>query len=163
MEEDKSKTLTEFWTKESELDEQQIEVISQDIGKFLDYSFRESDGRQEGYFMHTTEYLKKKKEGFVSEFHHLVEKRIDELKEEKLRCETLLVDLTNSESTFVEKIKLRLNLCLEYILDLQNEKELSKTQEGLVKKVLVPYEVGYDLGMNDYLNDNAFLNPIKRL
>jgi hypothetical protein len=148
---------------EDQVIEDTFDELTENIGNFLDYSFRESDGRQEGYFMHTTEYLKKKKEGFVSEFHHLVEKRIDELKEEKLRCETLLVDLTNSESTFVEKIKLRLNLCLEYISDLQNEKELSKTQEGLVKKILVPYEVGYDLGMNDYLNDNAFLNPIKRL
>lgn len=146
-----------------------FEVINFDIGKFLDYSSREKDGRQEGYFMHTAEYLSKKKQGFVSEFIHLVEKRMDELKEERLRCQTLLVDLNYTkgfselESTFVEKVKLRLNLCEEYILNLETEKNLSKNFEGLVTKVIIPYEVGYDLGMNDYLNDNAFLNPIKRL
>jgi hypothetical protein len=140
-----------------------IEILSQDIGDFLNYPNREKDGRQDGYFMHSSEHLKKKKIGFVGEFQKLVEKRLDELKEERLRCRTLLVDLSDSESTFVEKISMRLDLCDEYIFDLENQKTLSETYCGLVKSVIVSYEVGYDLGMNDYLIDNALLNPIKRL
>jgi hypothetical protein len=148
---------------ESNFNEENIEILTEDLGKFLDYPNREKEARQDGYFMHTTEFLTKKKIGFVSEFQRLVEKRIDELKEERLKCRTLLTDLVNSESTFVEKIKIRLELCEEYILDLENQKSLSINFEGLVKSIIYTYEAGYDLGMNDYLHDNALLNPIRRL
>lgn len=143
--------------------EEYLLPFNQTIGSFLDYPTREEDGRKDGYFMHTIEYLQKKKSSFLSHFLHLVEKRLDELKQEKLRLLTLLIDLKDSDSVIVEKINLRLGLCDEYIQDLQNEKVLSKDFDGLVKKVILPYEVGYDLGMNDYINDEAFLNPIRRL
>lgn len=141
---------------ENTQNEEKIEILTEDLGQFLNYTDREKDGRQDGYFMHQSEYLSKKKVGFVSRFHKLIENRIDELKEEKLKCETLLINLTGQESTFVQKLKFRLELCNEYISNLENEKILSMDYDGLVKSVIVPYEVGYDLGMNDYLNDQVF-------
>ncbi len=82
------KNMEENLEIENSQSEEKMEILTEDLGQFLNYSDREKDGRQDGYFMHQSEYLSKKKVGFVSRFHKLSENRIDEFKEEKLKCET---------------------------------------------------------------------------
>ena len=133
-----------------------------DLTSFLDFDY-EKEGQMDGYHVHSSEFLKKKKQHLISEFQRLIEKRVDELKDERLNCKNLVIDMKGLSDQLVEKFQLRIELCNEYIEDLHNEKSLSNSATGLIRSVLTDYEVGWDKGMSDYLMDNHFLNPLKRL
>jgi hypothetical protein len=133
-----------------------------DLTSFLDFDY-EKEGQMDGYHIHSSEFLKKKKQHLISEFQRLIEKRVDELKDERLNCKNLVIDMKGLSDQLVEKFQLRIELCNEYIEDLHNEKSLSNSATGLIRSVLTDYEVGWDKGMSDYLTDHYFLNPLKRL
>jgi hypothetical protein len=139
-----------------------LEPYSSDLTEFLGY-FWSNDGQRDGYYLHSSDFLKKRKISLISEFQRLVEKRVDELKLEKLNCKLMIIDLKDSSPSIVEKLILRIELCDDYIHDLHNEKVVSNAGNGLIRGVLTQYEVGYDQGMSDYLSDTVFLNPLKRL
>jgi hypothetical protein len=133
-----------------------------DLTLFLDFDYA-SEGRRDGYHIHSSEFLKKKKQYLTSEFQRLIEKRVDELKDERLSCMNLIIDMRGLSDQIIEKFQLRVDLCNEYIEDLHNEKSLSNSGVGLIRSVITDYELGWDKGMSDYLMDNHFLNPLKRL
>jgi hypothetical protein len=153
----------ESWTPMEEvMDKLKSKYGSYDLTSFLDYDY-EKDGRQDGYNIHTSEFLKKKKMYLICEFQRLIEKRVDELKDERLECKNLIIDMRGLSDQLVEKFQLRVDLCNEYIEDLHKEKSLSDGGLGLIRSVICDYECGWDKGMSDYLTDHYFINPLKRL
>jgi hypothetical protein len=153
---------TEWIPMEEVMDKLKSKYQSYDLTTFLDYDY-EKEGQKDGYNIHTSEYLRKKKNSLIAEFQRLVEKRIDELKDERLNCKNITIDMKSISEQLVEKFQLRIDLCNEYIDDLHKEKELSNGGQGLIRSVLLDYECGWDKGTSDYLQDNYFLNPLKRL
>lgn len=153
---------TEWIPMEEVMDQLKSKYQSYDLTLFLDFDY-EKEGQKDGYNIHSSEFLKKKKMYLVSEFQRLIEKRVDELKDERLNCKNLIIDMRGLSDQLVEKFQLRVDLCNEYIEDLHKEKELSNGQQGLIRSVIADYEVGWDKGLSDYSQDNYFLNPLKRL
>lgn len=153
---------TEWVPMEETIDKLKSKYQSYDLTSFLDYDYQ-SEGRRDGWNLHSSEFLKKKKNSLIAEFQRLVEKRIDELKDERLNCKNIVIDMRSISEQLVEKFKLRIDLCNEYITDLHSEKELSNAGQGLIRSVLWDYECGWDKGLSDYLEDKFFLNPLKRL
>jgi hypothetical protein len=153
---------TKWIPMEEVMDQLKSKYQSYDLTLFLDFDY-EKEGQKDGYNIHSSEFLKKKKMYLVSEFQRLIEKRVDELKDERLNCKNLIIDMRGLSDQLVEKFQLRVDLCNEYIEDLHKEKELSNGQQGLIRSVIADYEVGWDKGLSDYSQDNYFLNPLKRL
>jgi hypothetical protein len=153
---------TEFIPVDEVIDKLRSKYQTYDLTLFLDFDYT-LEGERDGYNIHSSEFLKKKKQYLTSEFQRLIEKRVDELKDERLSCKNLIIDMRGLSDQLVEKFELRVDLCNEYIEDLHNEKLLSNSGGGLVRSVLTDYEVGWDRGICDYLMDNHFLNPLKRL
>jgi len=153
---------TEFIPADEVIDKLRSKYQTYDLTLFLDFDYA-LEGERDGYNIHSSEFLNKKKQYLTSEFHRLIEKRVDELKDERLSCKNLIIDMRGLSDQLVEKFELRVDLCNEYIEDLHNEKLLSNSGAGLVRSVLTDYEVGWNRGMSDYLMDNHFLNPLKRL
>jgi len=153
---------TKFISAEEVMDKLKSKYQTYDLTTFLDFDYA-LEGQRDGYHIHSSEFLKKKKQYLTSEFQRLIEKRVDELKDERLSCKNLIIDMRGLSDQIVEKFELRVDLCNEYIEDLHNEKSLSNSGVGLIRSVLTDYEIGWDRGMSDYLMDNHFLNPLKRL
>jgi len=153
---------TDFIPAEEVIDKLRSKYQTYDLTQFLDFDYA-LEGSVDGYHIHSSEFLKKKKEYLISEFQRLIEKRVDELKDERLSCKNLVIDMRELSNQLVEKFELRIALCNEYIEDLHNEKVLSNSGSGLIRSVLTDYEVGWDRGVSDFLLDNNFLNPLKRL
>lgn len=153
---------TKFIPAEEVMDKLKSKYQTYDLTTFLDFDYA-LEGQRDGYHIHSHEYLKKKKQYLTSEFQRLIEKRVDELKDERLSCKNLIIDMRGLSDQIVEKFELRVDLCNEYIEDLHNEKVLSNSGVGLIRSVITDYEIGWDRGMSDYLMDNHFLNPLKRL
>lgn len=153
---------TEWIPMEEVMDKLKSKYQTYDLTSFLDFDYA-LEGQRDGYNLHSSEFLKKKKQYLTSEFQRLIEKRVDELKDERLSCKNLIIDMMGLSDQIVEKFQLRVDLCNEYIEDLHNEKILSNSGAGLVRSVLTDYEVGWDKGMSDYLMDSHFLNPLRRL
>jgi len=153
---------TKWIPAEEVMDKLRSKYQTYDLTTFLDFDYA-SEGRVDGYHLHSSDFLKKKKQYLISEFQRLIEKRVDELKDERLSCKNLIIDMRGLSDQLVEKFELRINLCNEYIEDLHNEKSLSNSGVGLIRSVITDYELGWDKGMSDYLMDNHFLNPLKRL
>lgn len=156
------KEETEWIPMEEVMDKLKSKYQTYDLTTFLDFDYA-LEGQKDGYHIHSFEFLKKKKQYLISEFQRLIEKRVDELKDERLSCKNLVIDMRGLSDQLVEKFELRIDLCNEYIEDLHNEKSLSNSGTGLIRSVLTDYEIGWDKGMSDYLMDNHFLNPLKRL
>lgn len=153
---------TKWIPAEEVMDKLRSKYQTYDLTTFLDFDYA-SEGRVDGYHIHSSEFLKKKKQYLISEFQRLIEKRVDELKDERLSCKNLIIDMRGLSDQLVEKFELRIALCNEYIEDLHNEKSLSNSGTGLIRSVITDYEIGWDKGMSDYLEDKFFLNPLKRL
>jgi hypothetical protein len=153
---------TEIIPADEVIDKLRSKYQTYDLTLFLDFDYA-LEGERDGYNIHSSEFLKKKKQYLTSEFQRLIEKRVDELKDERLSCKNLIIDMRGLSDQLVEKFELRVDLCNEYIEDLHNEKVLSNSGSGLIRSVLTDYEVGWDRGISDYLMDNHFLNPLKRL
>ena len=147
---------------EEELEKVEVKSPSTNLTNFLDFDWFKL-GRKEGYFIHSSDYLKKKKINLIAEFHRQLERRVDELKDEKIKLRNLIIDFADSNEGTTEKLQNRIQLCEDFIVDLHNEKVISKSGAGLVRSVLSQYECGWDQGMSDYLSDKVFLNPLKRL
>jgi len=156
------KEETEWIPMEEMIDTLKSKYQSYDLTSFLDFDYA-TEGQKDGYNIHSSEFLRKKKIYLISEFQRLIEKRVDELKDERLNCKNFIIDMRGLSDQIVEKFQLRVDLCNEYIEDLHKEKELANGCQGLIRSVIGDYEVGWDKGLSDYLQDNYFLNPLKRL
>lgn len=135
---------------------------STDVRKFFGKDWR-GIGRRDGYKFHSSQYFKNMKWSIIHEFQKLCEYRIDELKEERLNCSGIIIDIGDISTQINDKFVLRINMLDEYIEDFKREKELSESSGGIIRSVISEYGVGWEMGVSEYLLENHFLNPPKRL
>jgi len=139
-----------------------INEVESELSIFLNRRY-DTIGQTDGYFQHSNEYLLKAKKKLIGEFLLCVDMRIDELGVQLSKIKNIIIDVQSLSQPNVEKLQERVNTIREQIEKLKKEKELAFEHGGMIFSVISQYEAGYEQGMNDYIKEEIFLNPLKSI
>lgn len=122
------------------------------LEKFLCTDFQRL-GYSDGYRYHSVEILDNYRRFLRSEFREQVEHVIDDIKSyrDRLRKEVSAVQALSQK--VAQKLMSAIQVAEEHIARLEQEKELSTADEGLVATALHEYRDGFLRGMEDYAEE----------
>lgn len=120
-------------------------------------------GRTDGYFQHSHDYLEKAKKKLIGEFLLCIDYRLDELNDRLSKIKNTMIDIKNISQPTLEKLQNSVDSIQSQMIDLKKEKELAFDHGGMIYSVIAQYEAGYEQGMSDYVREEIFLNPLKKI
>ncbi len=124
-------------------------TIDSDLAKFLNINFK-SRGYMDGYRYHSADTMDNSMRIIRSEFREIVDSMIDDLNLMNSKLNKHLVDVKHLSAKSHEKVTNRIEEISQSILRLQQEKEYSSIDEGLVTKCLYLYRDGFMRGLEDF-------------
>lgn len=127
------------------------------LTEFLKRDFR-GIGYSDGYRYHSADVMDNYKRFIKSEFREVVDIVIDDLKFNRLSLQKQLVDVRSFSSKTEEKFLNLIHEVGEGISRLEQEKELSSMDEGMVTKVLHQYRDGFIRGMEDHTDETLLMS-----
>lgn len=139
------------------LEQETKQSIGNKLSEFLKRDFR-SIGYADGYRYHSSDVMDNYRRFIKSEFREVVDIVIDELKFNRLSLHKQLVDVRSFSSKTEEKFLNLINEVGESISRLEQEKELSSMDEGMVVKVLHQYRDGFIRGMEDHTDETLLMS-----
>jgi hypothetical protein len=119
------------------------------LAKFLNTDFK-GRGYRDGYRYHSVDIMDNSKRIIRSEFREIADNMIDDLNLMNSKLQKHLVDVKHLSAKAQEKVANRIGEISQSILRLQQEKENSSADEGLVTKCLHMYRDGFMRGLEDY-------------
>jgi hypothetical protein len=119
------------------------------LAQFLNINFK-SRGYTDGYRYHSVDVMDNSMRIIRSEFREIADTMIDDLNLMNSKLHKHLVDVKHLSAKAQEKVANRIEEVSQSILRLQQEKEYSSADEGLVTKCLHLYRDGFMRGLEDY-------------
>ncbi len=119
------------------------------LDKFLRVDY-EWYGYADGYANPSNDFLDKKLRSLRSEFRLVLDRNLDELRSRAAEGRLYLVSISGMPGKMEEEIKEKIHQLEVAIHALQNQKELSIDDEGMVASAIHRYSIGFTKGVNQY-------------
>jgi hypothetical protein len=134
----------------------QAKETESELSNFLKFNFH-TRGYDDGYRYHSTEIRDNSKRMIRSQFREIIEKMIDRRRASLSQLQQHHVDMLSISSKEGEMVSVRIREFIDEIAKLENEKELSAMDEGMVTKALHMYHGGFIRGVADYNTETLLL------
>lgn len=125
------------------------------LQEFMQADFS-SNGYNDGYAMHTTEFLQQKLSIIRASFRQIIDRAIDVRKQEIFQLRNQEIETRGLSERLSEQLDLRISEIEFNIGKLKAEKAYSAEDEGLVMKAIHQYREGYLRGCREYQEAKLF-------
>lgn len=125
------------------------------LQEFMQTDFS-SAGYNDGYAMHTTEFLQQKLSIIRASFRQIIDRAIDVRKQEIFQLRNQVIETRGLSERLSEQLDLRISEIEFNISKLEAEKAYSVEDEGLVMKAIHQYREGYLRGCREYQEAKLF-------
>lgn len=137
-------------------EKKEVKVAGNKLSAFLGVDYK-GIGYSDGYRYHSAEVLDNYKRLVRSEFRAAVDFVIDEIKSKKLITQRDLIDSKALSQKLAEKYEQTIVRFEEEIIRLEQEKDWSSVDEGLVMGPINQYRDGFIRGMEDYAEESMLM------
>lgn len=135
--------------------QQSVQPSRSKLQEFMQTDFS-TDGYNDGYAMHTMEFLQQRLPIIRATFRQIIDEAIDSRKQEIFQLENQEIETRGLSERLTEQIELRVSEIESNIEKLEREKSLSVEDEGLVMKAIHQYREGYMRGCREYQEVKLF-------
>lgn len=144
----------------SESNKNRPEGSKSKLSAFLERDFY-AIGKRDGYISHSKETVELWNRKTRSEFQLIMDQMIQEKREHHLTLTNHLASVGSLHETTSLQLNNRLNDLTQDINQLVKQKELSVDDEGWVMRAIHGYREGFTHGLNDYMEGEILINPVK--